>query len=171
MFELDFMSTAYLSAAYERPSQAPKGSAAQIPRSGNGSTSKMKLKELTEYIFDTYSIEPDHPFKMDDVTSVFRHAGSRKWFALTMNIPCRTLGIHREGNVDILNIKCDPLVIGSLRGRPGFCPAYHMNKDKWITILLDGSAPREDIVFLLAMSYDLTNSNIKRKKTDTQEEQ
>ncbi|MBO4367634.1 MAG: MmcQ/YjbR family DNA-binding protein [Clostridia bacterium] len=122
----------------------------------------MKLKELTEYIFDTYSVEPDHPFKMDDVSCVYRHIGNRKWFALTMNIPYRTLGIHREGNVDILNIKCDPLVIGSLRGKPGFCPAYHMNKDKWITILLDGSAAREDIVFLLAMSYDLTNSLFNR---------
>ena len=122
----------------------------------------MTQRELTEYIFDNYSVEPDHPFKMDDVSCVFRHVDNRKWFALTMNIPYRTLGIARDGNVDILDIKCDPILIGSLRGKPGILPAYHMNKDKWITLLLDGSAERGDIEALLAMSYELTVSKPRR---------
>ena len=123
----------------------------------------MTVQELKKHIFDTYSVEPDHPFKMDDVSCVFRHTDNRKWFALTMNIPYRTLGIQRDGNVDILNIKCDPILIGSLRGRPGFRTAYHMNKDKWITILLDGSAAQEDIIPLLTMSYDLTKKKIRKR--------
>ena len=123
----------------------------------------MTQQELTDWIFDEYSVEPDHPFPMDDVTCVFRHIDNRKWFALTMNIPYRTLGIVRDGSVDVLNVKCDPILMGSLRGKPGFCPAYHMNKDKWITILLDGSAGREDIVALVAMSYSMTASKIRKK--------
>lgn len=119
----------------------------------------MTQQELTEYIFDTYSVEPDHPFKMNDASCVFRHVNNRKWFALTMNIPYRTLGINQDGNVDILNIKCDPILIGSLRGKPGIKPAYHMNKDQWITVLLDDSAEREDITALLSMSYKLTADN------------
>ena len=124
----------------------------------------MTQAELAEWIFDVYSVEPDHPFPMDDVTCVFRHADNRKWFALTMNIPYRTLGIARDGNTDILNIKCDPLLTGSLRGQPGFRPAYHMNKEKWITILLDGSAGKEDITALLEMSYRMTAAKDRRKK-------
>ena len=130
----------------------------------------MTQRELTEYIFDEYSVEPDHPFTMDDVSCVFRHIDNRKWFALTMNIPYRTLGINREGNVDIVNLKCDPFLAGTLRGKPGVLPAYHMNKDKWITFMLDGSAEREDILVLLAMSYDLTKTKIKKAKhTDSSE--
>ena len=64
--------------------------------------------------------------------------------------------------MDILDIKCDPILIGSLRGKPGILPAYHMNKDKWITLLLDGSAERGDIEALLAMSYELTVSKPRR---------
>ena len=112
--------------------------------------------ELTEFIFDTYSVEPDRPFRMDDDSVVFRHTGNRKWFAFVMNIPYRTLGVKKEGNTDVLNVKCDPLVIGSFRAKPGFFPAYHMNKDKWISILLDGTAGKDDIEALLAMSYLLT---------------
>ncbi|MCR4622922.1 MAG: MmcQ/YjbR family DNA-binding protein [Clostridiales bacterium] len=120
----------------------------------------MTLHELTEYIFVTYSAEPEHPFKMDDVSSVFRHIGNRKWFALTMNVPYRTLGMAKDGRVDILNVKCDPILIGSLRFKPGFRPAYHMNKDKWITVLLDGSARRDEIEVLVAISYDLTKPKL-----------
>ena len=124
----------------------------------------MTQQELTGFIFDTYSVEADHPFPRDDVSCVFRHADNKKWFALTMSVPYRTLGLNRDGETDILNIKCDPLLIGSLRGKPGFLPGYHMNKDKWITILLDGSAEREDIVGLLAMSYELTHRSSRKKK-------
>ena len=45
----------------------------------------------------------------------------------------------------------------------GVRPAYHMNRDKWITILLDGSADEADIKALLAMSYSVTASGTRRK--------
>ena len=81
-----------------------------------------------------------------------------------MVVPYRTIGIKKAGDVDILNVKCEPIIMGSFRGKPGFCPAYHMNKDKWITILLDGSAEQEDIKTLLVMSYTMTATKLRRKK-------
>ena len=123
----------------------------------------MTRQELIAYIFDEYSVEPDFPFRMDDVTCVFRHIDNRKWFGIAMAIPYRTVGINKPGDVDILNVKCDPIMMGSLRGKSGFCPAYHMNKDKWITILLDGSAGHEDIKALLAISYSMTAVKLRRK--------
>ena len=122
----------------------------------------MTRQELIHYIFDTYSVEPDYPFPRDDVSCVFRHIDNRKWFGIAMVIPYRSLGINRKGNVDILNIKCSPVVIGPLRGKPGFRPAYHMNKDKWITVLLDGSASQEEIISLLDMSYSMTASKVRK---------
>ncbi len=123
----------------------------------------MTRQELIEYIFDTYSVEPDYPFPRDDVSCVFRHIDNRKWFGIAMTVPYRTIGISRDGAADILNVKCDPIMMGSFRGKAGFQPAYHMNKDRWITILLDGSAEREDITFLLDMSYRMTASGITKK--------
>ena len=125
----------------------------------------MTRQELINYIFDEYSVEPDFPFRMDDVTCVFRHIDNRKWFGIAMVIPYRTIGINKAGNVDILNVKCDPVLMGPLRRKPGFRPAYHMNKDKWITILLNGSADEADIKALLAMSFSMTASIIRRKMT------
>ena len=118
----------------------------------------MTRQELTDYIFDAFSVEADYPFPRDDVTCVFRHIDNRKWFGIMMRIPYRTLGINRAGEADIVNVKCDPVLMGALRGKPGFRPAYHMNKDKWITILLDGSAGREEITALVDMSFRMTET-------------
>ena len=122
----------------------------------------MTRQELTDYIFDAFSVEPDYPFPRDDVTCVFRHTDNRKWFGIMMKIPYRTLGMNRDGETDIVNIKCDPVLMGSLRGKAGFRPAYHMNKDKWITILLDGSAGREEITALVDMSFRMTETKLRK---------
>ena len=53
-------------------------------------------------------------------------------------------------------------MIGSLRLEQGFFPAYHMNKDKWISVALDGSVDDEQLMFLLDMSFELTDVKIKK---------
>ena len=62
-----------------------------------------------------------------------------------------------EGILEIVNLKCDPVLVGSLRSEPGFFPAYHMNKENWISVALDGSVPDSKIKMLLDLSYDATN--------------
>ena len=47
-------------------------------------------------------------------------------------------------------------MIGSLRKEKGILPAYHMNKEHWITVLLDGSVEKQKIYDLIEISYDLT---------------
>ena len=55
----------------------------------------MTRKELETYIFDEYSVEPDYPFRLDDVTCVFRHVDNRKWCGIAMMVPYRTIGVNR----------------------------------------------------------------------------
>ena len=116
----------------------------------------MKRGEWKEYIAGTYGVEPDFPWARFPNHMVFRHEQNRKWFALLMSIPGSKLGIPGDQTVDILTLKCDPLLTGSLRREPGFYPAYHMNKETWITAALDGSAEEERIKQLLHMSFYLT---------------
>ena len=60
------------------------------------------------------------------------------------------------GIVDVLNVKSDPLLIGSLRGQDGYFPAYHMNKEKWLSIQLGKPELDDAIKDLLSLSYELT---------------
>ena len=124
----------------------------------------MNRNQLLQYISDRYSVDEEHPWEKYPEFSVFRHRNNKKWFALIMDIPKSRLGLKENEMIDILNVKCDPIVIGSLRQEKGFYPAYHMNKTNWITIALDGSADDEKIKWLLDMSFELTALKQKQKK-------
>ena len=73
--------------------------------------------------------------------------------------------IIRGSNIRIMKcFKCDPILIGTLREEPGFFPAYHMSKDSWITVALDGSVSDDKIKMLLDTSYEATASKTHKKK-------
>ena len=63
-----------------------------------------------------------------------------------------------------LNVKTDPAWRDFWRSTfPSVIPGYHLNKEHWNTIILDGSIPDEDIRRMIAESYDLvTDSPTKR---------
>lgn len=117
---------------------------------------KTMRQKVLDYAKKTYGDEPDRPFSTAPTYEVLRHAGSRKWYALFMDIPARKLGLASEDIVDIINLKCDPAMSGSLRDGVGIFPAYHMNRDSWITVLLNGTVPLRDIKPLLDISRSLT---------------
>ena len=122
----------------------------------------MTRDELIRTIAERYSTDPEYPW--DDENCIFRHRENRKWFAIAMRVGYRRLGIDREGVADVANVKCGPLLMDAYRKQPGMLPGYHMNKDHWITMRLDGTAEDETIRDLLEISYDLTNSRRRAKR-------
>ncbi len=112
--------------------------------------------DILQYVFEQYQIMPDYPWKSAPNHAVLRHLDNKKWFGLIMNIPQNKIGFIGKETIDILNIKCDPILIASLRMQKGFLPAYHMNKGNWITILLDHTVKKETIFSLLDLSFNLT---------------
>ena len=129
----------------------------------------MNREELEAYILNHYSTEADYPWADTPRAAVFRHVGNRKWFALVMEVPRDKLGLVGTKKLDIVNFKCDPILISSLRGETGIFPAYHMNKASWITATLDGSVPAETIELLLDVSYELTKPKPCRKPVNRKE--
>lgn len=121
-----------------------------------GGYGQMNRKQVLDYIREEYGILPDYPFLKSPEHAVFRHKRSRKWFGLLMKVPGSKLGLSQDFPVDVLNVKCDPELIPVLRSQPGIFSAYHMNKNHWISILLDGTAAAEDVKQLLHTSFYLT---------------
>lgn len=124
----------------------------------------MNRAELEQFIRDNYGVEPDYPWRKSPNFAVFRHSSNQKWFALVMEVPRDKLGLQGAETLTVVNLKCDPILIGSLREEPGFFPAYHMSKDNWVTAALDGSAPDDKLRMLLDMSYDATAPSPKARK-------
>lgn len=124
----------------------------------------MTRAEFERYIAEYYAAPPDHPWDSDPDYAVFRHSENRKWFALIMEIPRSRLGLPGEGKITIVNLKNDPVMSGSLRSEPGIFPAYHMNKQSWISAALDGSVPDETLKLLTDISFQLTAPKIRRRR-------
>ncbi len=117
----------------------------------------MNRTQTETFIHENFGgIAQDWPWEDTPEYTVFRHAGSRKWFALIANVKYQTLGIDSPGNVDFINLKCDPDLIETLVHEPGILPAYHMNKRHWVTLLLDDTCDADKIKSLIDLSYRLT---------------
>lgn len=117
---------------------------------------------LLAYVKEKYGTEPDSPWKKDPESRVLRHTDSKKWYALIMRISEDRLGARSsKKRINILNLKTDPLMGGSLRMQKGIYPAYHMNKTEWITVRLDDTLDDGELFPLVDMSYVLTD---RRKK-------
>ena len=110
-------------------------------------------ERITKHLRDVFETGPEHLWARYPTYSVFRHPLSGKWYALMADVPRNKLGLDGEGDVTVLDVKCSPLMVGSLLSETGFLPAYHMNKTTWTAILLDGSVPDETILPLLELSY------------------
>ena len=106
-------------------------------------------------ITEIYSTDGEHLFDKYPSFLVFRHNGNRKWFAVIMDIPRKNLKLPGDGEISVVNLKCDTRLIGSFREEPGIFPGWHMNKAHWLSVALDGTVEDEKIRFLVDMSYEL----------------
>lgn len=109
-------------------------------------------QEVIKYCLTYRNAYEDYPFR-DHNWCVIRHRGNNKVFAWIFD---------REGNVWI-NVKSDPEWRDFWRDAfPSVLPAYHLNKQHWNSIILDGTVPEEDIQRMIGESYRLTGSRKRR---------
>ena len=91
----------------------------------------------------------DFPFNID--THVFKIKG--KMFGV----------LSYKSDIGHINLKCDPEEAMILRDIfKSVIPGYHMNKEHWNTLILNGSIPREEIERMIDVSYGLVVSNLKK---------
>lgn len=116
----------------------------------------MTRNDILEYASDQYGTDHDYPWAKTPDAAVLRHRGSKKWYGLIMKVKPKSLDFSGSEEVDILNLKCDHRLIGELIKRPCFKPAYHMNKEHWITVILSEVEDDVEIQSLIDISYELT---------------
>ena len=121
-------------------------------------------ERITQYIQDTYGTEAEYLWADSPDSAVFRHPASRKWYAIIMGALPERLDLPAGRTLDVMNVKCSTIMIGSLLATKGFLPAYHMNKNHWISIVLDNSVSDDQIIPLLELSYDSVAPKRRKKR-------
>ena len=113
----------------------------------------MTREEALAYGMSFDNVYEEKPFR-DPNWQLVRIKGSKKTF----------LWIYeREGYIN-LNVKVNPEWRDFWRSAyESVTAGYHLNKEHWNTIILDGTIPEEEIKRMIAESYDLvTDSPTKR---------
>ncbi len=130
----------------------------------------LQRERITQYMQDTYGTEAEYLWADSPDSAVFRHPASRKWYAIIMRVLPDRLDLQGEQVLDVMNVTCSTIMIGSLLSTKGFLPAYHMNKNHWISIVLDGSVSNDQITPLLELSYDSVAPKRRKRKSQPAEE-
>jgi len=113
---------------------------------------------IFKYIEDNFGVTPEFPFKKYPRYAALKNRHG-KWFGLVMNVPAQKLGLSGTTDLEILDIKVDPEFGELLRSKPGFLPAYHMNKEHWLSMVLDKATDEALLFQLLDDSYNLVINN------------
>ncbi|MBO7698458.1 MAG: MmcQ/YjbR family DNA-binding protein [Erysipelotrichaceae bacterium] len=111
-----------------------------------------QTKRIVSYIRKQYGDKPEFLWEKYPDYAVFRNRNTGKWYAIIMNLDGKKLGL-KEGEIEIIDLKADEALINALKSNKGYHEAYHMNKDKWLTIILDESNQDEVIFSLIDYSY------------------
>ena len=131
----------------------------------------MSFREIVfEYAKERYGVLPDYPWMKYPEYAVFRHSENGKWFALVMDVRRNRLGLDGDDFVDAVNLKVDDMFYRDVLFRDGgIFPGYHMNKEKWITVLLDGTVSEERLFELLDVSFEATKPKKKKPNERSKE--
>ncbi|BFU60878.1 MULTISPECIES: MmcQ/YjbR family DNA-binding protein [Rodentibacter] len=96
----------------------------------------MNTETLLSKIEQSYGTPAEYLWSKFPDYAVFRHQNNRKWFAVLMSPEAAKIGVEKEGKITIINVKVKTEEIGSLRMMKGVYPAYHMNKEHWLSLNL-----------------------------------
>lgn len=111
----------------------------------------MTISELRQYCRTKKGVSEELPFGND--VPVFKVMG--KMFALVplmVDVPC-------------INLKCLPEESLELRAQyEAVQPAFHMNKQHWITAFCDGTIPSKEIISWIDNSYNIVVAKLTKVK-------
>ncbi len=113
----------------------------------------MNIESITNYCLTKKCAVEDFPF--DEDTLVFKVGG--KMFVL---IPLEKIPLQ-------INLKCDPEKAIELRENfEEVQPGWHMSKNHWNTILLDGNIRWSDLKEWIDHSYDEVVKGLKKSERE-----
>ncbi|MCD7809729.1 MAG: MmcQ/YjbR family DNA-binding protein [Erysipelotrichaceae bacterium] len=116
-----------------------------------------QTNRISQLIYNQYHDVPEFLWEDDDETGVFRNSRNGKWYGIVMCINQSKLDNKTDKEVEILNIKLDDKV-NELLNKDGYYRAYHMNKEKWLSIILDETLNDEEIMQYLKVSHQFTET-------------
>ncbi len=115
-----------------------------------------QTQELIQHIREEYGDELEFLWPKFPRDAIWRHPQTRKWYGLVMAVSRRKLGFDSDEVAEILDVRfAKGEALDFVASNPNVYPGYHMNKNSWITMILDESMTTAQILALVDNSYRL----------------
>lgn len=115
-----------------------------------------QAKAIIKYVKEKYNDDLEYLWKKFPTNAVWRNKQNNKWYGALLVVSKRKLEINSDEIIDIIDLRYQKEKIKSLIDNDSIFSGYHMNKDSWITIKLDGSINTEEIFKLIDNSYNVS---------------
>ncbi len=115
-----------------------------------------QAKEVIKYVKEKYNDDLEYLWNKFPENAVWRNKINNKWYGALLVISERKLKIESDEIVNIIDLRYQKDKIKDIIDNEKIFEGYHMNKDNWITIRLDGSIKTEKIFELIDNSYNIS---------------
>ncbi len=112
-------------------------------------------KRLIAYVRDRYGDELEFLWEKFPKNAIWRRKDTHKWYGALLTVSKQKLGIPSDEQVEIIDLRLSPQVLARLIDHRRYYPGYHMNKQHWYTMLLDGSVPIQELCQRIDESHQL----------------
>lgn len=114
-----------------------------------------QAKEIIRYVKLRYGDELEFLWTRFPENAVWRRRDTGKWYAVLLTAKRSKIGLDGEDTAEILDFRVPPEELGSIVDGRAYFPGYHMNKKHWVTAVLNGTVPTEEICGRIDESYKL----------------
>ena len=118
-----------------------------------------QTQNLIKYVASEYGRDLEFLWGKLPKAAVWRRQDNGKWFGLLAEINISKICAGApDKTVEILNLRCAPDVIDCIADNKNIFRGWHMNKQHWITLVLDGRMKMPQIRHLLDASYEIASA-------------
>ncbi|WP_125579314.1 MmcQ/YjbR family DNA-binding protein [Lacticaseibacillus suibinensis] len=102
-----------------------------------------------------YNETPEFLWQKFPNNAIIRRADNRKWYALLVKVAADKVGLAGSELVDLLIVRAEPATITAKLQAGTALPAYHMNKQHWLSYQLNQQTPLADLMAAIEASRKL----------------
>jgi len=101
---------------------------------------------MIEYVRKSFGDEPEFLWKSYPDAAVWRRKDNEKWYGVIMTVARGKVDGTDSGEMaEIVDLMMESSEKEEILGTEGYYPGWHMNKNSWFTIILDGTLSDEEL--------------------------
>ena len=112
-----------------------------------------QARAVIAYVREQYGDELEFLWRATPEDAVWRTRANGKWYGILFALSARKLGKDDDDWLEVMNVRYPKGRVDEVVDGERILPGYHMNKQNWITIILDGQVTTAEVLRLLDQSY------------------